>query len=85
MSTLGKTLADAVQRAEERDEGLSQRELRAQVERADKVLDGDWRDNWKTLATQQPKGADEARIELSQKVTDFMGRFNAVAGSIKRR
>ena len=81
MSTLGKTLADAVQRAEERDNGMSQRELRALAERIDhKVFEGDWRIGWETLAAQKPKDADEARIELSRNVTDFMKQFNAVAG-----
>jgi hypothetical protein len=81
MSTLGKTLADAVQRAEERDNGMSQRELRALAERIDhKVFEGNWRIGWETLAAQKPKDADEARIELSRNVTDFMKQFNAVAG-----
>lgn len=81
ISAWGKALSSAHERAIERDQRLTPSELKELAKRIDrKVIDGDWSENWASLALERPEPADAGRIKLSQDVTDFMRQFNAVSG-----
>lgn len=78
ISVLGKALAEAVQRAEKRDKESSPAELKALAERTGRnVFDGDWQRGGDIGGVERPKGADAARVGLSENVDVFMERFNA--------